>query len=150
MIGQQDHHWTCLTLLVLLSTAFVSNAYVMSEDEVRRLNRRDNADITNKLEFFFDDDAKAAPKTESTPRSFPKTFQMKLSSFNTSYMLKFIKIEKANDHPQLKPDVYTIDSNTGQPYKYMNGTGGLVRNVATWVGQVAEILTLEHRATQGL
>ena len=136
MIGQQDHHWThlvvSLMLLLTLSMAFVSNAYVMDEEEVSRLHRRDNADITNKLEFFFDDDANGSQKQakeSAGPRSFPKTFQMRLSSFNTSYMLKFIKIEKAVDHPKLKPDVYTIDSHTGQPYKYMDGTGGLVRNL---------------------
>ena len=106
MIGGNILLYLAATIALLIGA---SQAFYLNTDELSRLKQKNNADITSKLEFLFDDEfdngekAAAAERADSriiSPslggngklREFPGSFQVKLNANNKSHLLKFNKI----------------------------------------------------------
>ena len=128
--------FTCIILVLFV--AFGANAFYLDDSDLIRLKEHENADITDRLEFYFDKEA-----MNGSVARFPDTIKLKLNVFNKSHLLTFNKIENNEAYPIETVNVYTIDKKTNRPfiqladnqhefalYKQQDGNGiaTLVRN----------------------
>ena len=123
----------CFSFFFLLLIVDVRSFY-LNTDELARLKQKNNADITNKLEFFFDDDDEASGSRDGEERKdsriispslkeFPGSFQVRLNANNKSHLLKFNKILRSPEESN-KQSIFTLDSKTRKPFKYMDASVG--------------------------
>lgn len=114
-------------------------SFYLNTDELARLKQKNNADITNKLEFFFDDDESSGSGNggdgdserkdsriigaSGSLKEFPGSFQVRLNANNKSHLLKFNKILRSPEESS-KQSIFTLDSKTRRPFKYMDASVG--------------------------